>query len=364
MNANAQLREEERPFDSAVLMAGIDVCPAGLAVVESGRILYANRAFRKSNGFASSPELRGLLLTDLLPRGTRYVDSWETQSGVDNGPIQIEAATSDFLADHRAYQVVCIRPVPQRTRSGVPLWDSQKRETIDRSTPGIAHDFGNLLTGILVYSDLLIAGLDAGSRLRRHSEAIRRSGTDGVRLIQQLMDPSQKEAAAIQPLSLNQLISEMASLLTRLVGDNIKIESKLDESAGLVKMDASQAQQIILNLVLNASDAMPKGGKITLSTRNWTARFPIFGKETSRAMPCVEFVVTDTGAGMDKKNLAQVFRPFFTTKTRSRGTGLGLTLVRSVVQKCGGQVEIESELGKGTQVTIRMPRIEVSGESN
>jgi two-component system cell cycle sensor histidine kinase/response regulator CckA len=165
-------------------------------------------------------------------------------------------------------------------------------------------------------------------------------------------------------LSLNQVISEMASLLTRLVGDNIEIESKLDEAAGLIKMDLGQAQQIILNLVLNARDAMPMGGKITLSTRNWTARFANSRKEASRPLPCVEFAVTDTGTGMDKKTLAQVFRPFFTTKTRSRGTGLGLTMVRSVVKQRGGEVEIESELGKGTQVTIRMPRIEVSGESN
>jgi signal transduction histidine kinase len=162
----------------------------------------------------------------------------------------------------------------------------------------------------------------------------------------------------------NQVISEMASLLTRLVGETIEIKTNLAETAGLVNMDAGKVQQVILNLTINARHAMPNGGKITLSTRNCTQRSANSEKKLSRPIPCIEFSVTDTGFGMDKKTLAQVFRPFFTTRPRSQGQGLGLTMVQSLVKQAGGEIEIESEPGKGTRVIIRIPRADVPDETN
>ena len=361
---SAQRREQEHPFDPALLLAGVDVWPESIAVLESGRIVYANRAFGKANGFTANSELRGLLLTDLLPQSTRFIDAQETSVSPANAIVHMQASISDFQESQRALQLVCVRAFPEPNSHDAPLGKPQKLEAIDRSLPGIAHDFGNLLTGILLYSDLLVEGLDEGSRLRRHAEAIRSAGTNGVTLIQQLTNPSLESATAIQPASVNQVISGIASLLTRLVGETIEIKTNLTETAGLVKMDAGKVHQIILNLAINARFAMPNGGKITLSTRNCTQRSANSEKKLTRPIPCVEFSVTDTGCGMDKKTLAQVFRPFFTTRPRSQGQGLGLTLVQSLVKQAGGEVEIESELGKGTRVTIRIPRVDVPDETN
>lgn len=363
MSANPQLREQEDFFDPALLMAGVDVCAEGLAVVESGRVIYANRAFGKTNGAAHSSHLRGRLLADLLPDGTRYLTSTDPHIGLASGPVQIEALVCDFQENQRLFQVVCIRSI-RRQSSDVPPGESQQMEAIGRLSAGIAHDLNNMLAGIMLYSDLLIAGLEADGHFRRHAEAIHKAGANGVSLIQQLMTPPGAEIVAIQPLSWNQVASDMSSLLTRLVGENIEIETKFSEPLGLVSMDSGKVQRIILNLTLNARDAMPKGGKITLSTRNAGFRFANSENKTSQPVPCVEFAVTDTGTGMDKKTLERVFRPFFTTKPRSQGNGLGLTTVRSIVRQAGGEVEIESELGKGTRVTIRVPQIEVPDESN
>ena len=333
--------------------------PESIAVLESGRILYANRAFGKSNS-----ELRGRLLIDLLPRGTRFAETRERSFNPANAIVDMEVSISDFHESQRAFQLVCIRPFPQAKHHDAPPAESKKLEDIDRSLPGIAHDFGNLLTGILLYSDLLVEGLEEGGRLRRHAEAIRNTGMKGVTLIQQLMNPSQESPAASQPASVNQVISGMASLLGRLVGKSIEIKTNLNETTGLGKMDAGKVHQIILNLTINARYAMPNGGQITLSTRNCTLRSANSEKKLTRPIPCVEFSVTDTGCGMDKKILAQVFRPFFTTRPRSQGQGLGLTMVQSMVKQAGGEVEIESEPGKGTRVTIRIPRVDVADETN
>jgi signal transduction histidine kinase len=361
MSANAQLREREEPFDPTLLRAGVDECPEGLAIVESGRILYANRAFGKTSGLVRDSELRGQLLTDLLPQSTRYIEAEEARFSPGESPGEIEALSSDFQANQRALRVICIRSVKRRNDSGVSGQESRKMEALGRMSVGVAHEFNNLLTAMMLYSDLLMAGLEPGSRLRRHAEAIHKAGADGRSLVHQLMLPSREEEAPMQPVSWNQLVADMASLLTELVGEDIEIETKLLEPLGMVKMDPGQVRRIILNLVLNARYAMPKGGKITLSSRNCAARFANSENKKSRSVPCIEFAVTDTGAGMDKKTLAQVFRPFFTTKPRSQGSGLGLTMVRDIVEKAGGEVQIESELGRGTHVTIRVPRIEVSG---
>jgi two-component system, cell cycle sensor histidine kinase and response regulator CckA len=364
MSVAAQPRKQEKPFDPALLMAGVDVCSQGIAVSESGRILYANQAFGKASRFVANPELRGQLLTDLLPQNTQYLDSREASFSPDNAIVQIEASISNFQDNQRDFQLVCIRSLSEPNKRDVPAPQPRKPETIDRSLPGIAHDFGNVLTGILLYSDLLVEGLDAASRLRRYAEAIRVAGANGVALIQQLTNPSPEDSLVIQPLSLNQVISEMASLLTRLVGETVEIKTHLAKLAGLVKIEASKVQQIILNLTLNARHAMPNGGQITLSTRNCTQRIANSEKKLSQPVPCVEFSVTDSGTGMDKETLAQAFRPFFTTKPRTQGHGLGLSMVQSIVKQAGGEVEIESELGKGTRVTIRVPRIDVANESN
>ncbi len=354
MSANVQLREREYPFDPSILMAALDASPASLAVAENGRILFADRAFAASLDMPHISEIQGRLLSEMLPQNTRYLDSWEPQFSPGSA-MQIEAFSSTFEKNRRAFQVIRIRSVPLSNGSDTPRRESKKLETIGRLTAGIAHDFNNLLTGIMLYSDLLLAEVEPGRRVRRHAEAIHKAGKDGMALVQQLMSPPPEGATEIKPLSWNQVIAEMRSLLSRLAGETVEIETKLTQSLGLIELDAGQAERIILNLVMNARHAIPGVGKISLSTGNVTGRVGNSETKMQRPASWVEFSVTDNGIGMDKKTLAKAFHPFFTTKPRSLGNGLGLTTVQDIVKRAGGTAEIESEIGKGTTVTIRMP---------
>ncbi len=358
MSAHAQLREREYPFDPSLLMAALDVSPASLAVAENGRILFADREFAATLDMPHISEIRGQLLSDILPQNTRYLDLWEPQFS-PGGPMQIEALSSTFERNRRAFQVIRIRSVPLNNTSDTPRRESQKMETIGRLTAGIAHDFNNLLTGILLYSDLLMAEVEPDRRVRRHAEAIHKAGKDGMALVQQLMSPPHEGTPEIKPLSWNQVIGEMGSLLARLAGETVEIETKLTQSLGLIELEAGQAERIILNLVINARHAIPGVGKITLSTRNVTGQAGNSETKMRRPASWVEFSITDNGIGMDKKTLAKAFHPFFTTKPRSLGNGLGLTTVQDIVKRARGTVEIESQIGKGTSVTIRMPKIAV-----
>ncbi len=230
-------------------------------------------------------------------------------------------------------------------------------ETIGRLVSGVAHDFNNLLTGIVLCSDLLLAGLEKESRLRRYAQEIRMAGARGADMIQQLLAVARQRSVETQALSLNAVIAEMGSLLTRLIGENIQLVSELAEDLALVQMAPAQVQQIILNLVLNARDAMPEGGRITLTTRNHSDC--IHGAE-ERESHCrtIQFEVCDTGCGMDAETRSRIFEPFFTTKKPGRGSGLGLATVYSIVKNSGGTVEIDSAPANGTRVKICLPAVQ------
>ncbi|MGA8152263.1 MAG: ATP-binding protein [Terriglobales bacterium] len=239
-------------------------------------------------------------------------------------------------------------PEPQRL-------EVQNMEAIGRLVSGVAHDFNNLLTGIVLCSDLLLAGLEKESRLRRYAQEIRVSGARGAGMIQQLLAVAQRRSVVTQALSLNDVIGEMSHLLTRLIGENITLISALADDLALVQMAPAQVQQIILNLVLNARDAMPAGGRITLITRNGSNGMESAGRE-SRCT--VEFEVCDTGCGMDAQTRSRIFEPFFTTKKPGQGSGVGLATVHSIVKNSGGMAEIDSEPGNGTHVRIRLPAVQ------
>jgi two-component system, cell cycle sensor histidine kinase and response regulator CckA len=240
-------------------------------------------------------------------------------------------------------------PEPQRL-------EAQKMEAIGRLVSGVAHDFNNLLTGIVLCSDLLLAGLEKQSGLRRYAQEIRLAGARGAGMIQQLLAVAQQRSVETQALSLNHVIAEIGSLLMRLIGENITLISELAEDLALVQMAPAQVQQIIMNLVLNARDAMPGGGRITLTTRNHSDR--IDGTEEREFhYRCVQFEVCDSGSGMDAETRARIFEPFFTTKKPGQGSGLGLATVLSIVKSSGGTVEIDSEPANGTCVRIHLPAV-------
>ncbi|MGA8488833.1 MAG: ATP-binding protein [Terriglobales bacterium] len=237
------------------------------------------------------------------------------------------------------------------------LRDAQKMEAIGRLVGGVAHDFNNLLTGMVLCSELILAGLEKNHRLRRFAEEIRKAGEQGAGLIQQLMAVARQRAVEPCLLSLNNVVSDMHNLLGRLIGENIELVAELADDLGLVRMDPAQVQQIVLNLVLNARDAMPDGGRVTLNTRNCDGPRPGGNANNGFNDSWVALTVSDVGCGMDAETRARVFEPFFTTKKPGQGNGLGLATVYRIVTHEGGTVEIESEAGKGTRVVVHLPRI-------
>jgi two-component system, cell cycle sensor histidine kinase and response regulator CckA len=251
----------------------------------------------------------------------------------------------------------------ERPQTEQQLREAHKMEAIGRLVGGVAHDFNNLLTGMVLCSELILAGLDEHHRLRRFAEEIRKAGEQGAGLIQQLMAVARQRAVEPRLLCLNDVVCEVRTLLTRLIGENIELAAELAPDLGLVKMDLAQVQQIILNLVLNARDAMPDGGRVTLSTRNCDAPGP--GRE-SQGQFCdswIALAVSDTGCGMDEETRSRLFEPFFTTKKPGQGNGLGLATVYRIVTHEGGTIEVESEAGRGTRVVVRLPRVEAQTHS-
>lgn len=243
-------------------------------------------------------------------------------------------------------------------RSEQHLSEAERMETLGRLVSGVAHDFNNLLTGIVLCADLLIAGLEESSRLRHYAEEIRTASAQGAGMIQNLLSIARQRRQAPALLSLNDAIVSMRGLLTHLIGETVQLQVELAADLKAVRMDAAELQEIILNLVLNARDAMPDGGQITLRTRSCFANM-----RGNSLEPCVELIVSDSGVGMDSQTQARAFDAFFTTKPAGKGTGLGLATVHRIVRQQGGMVEIESALGKGTLVMIRLPATDWNQQS-
>ena len=256
------------------------------------------------------------------------------------------------------------------------LSQAGKLEAVGRMAGGIAHDFNNLLTGVLLYCDLLLGEMDAGTRLRGYVEQIRSAGLQASGVVAQLLATVRPHEMASVPLSLNQVIEGMRELLLRLIGENNSLDLRLAGELGLVKIQPAQAQQIFLNLVLNARDAMPKGGQITVETGNCKVqvlRESCLGEsavdQVARAekapafLKCALLVVSDNGTGMSAATRERAFEEFFTTKEPHRGTGLGLATVHEIVTSIGGLIHLDSAPGRGTRVTILLPLLRGAGPS-
>ena len=281
-------------------------------------------------------------------------------------------------------------------------------QALGRMAGSIAHDFNNLLTGILLYCDLILSGLGArgtgagvastdgvsdhrtldprtldhpalshrapvdGSAegewperdcMRTYAEEIRSASIQASGVVQQLLTVTRPRNLSPHSISLNEIADEMRNLLLRLVGENIKLSFHLEPGLSLVKMDPAQAQQILLNLVLNARDAMPEGGRIQVETGNCNVQMFRSGDGSENrwaAIPCVLFMVSDNGSGMDEETRRRIFQAYFTTKQEGRGGGLGLATVHNIVAGIGGLVQVESAPNQGTRVMVLLPSVRSS----
>ena len=219
---------------------------------------------------------------------------------------------------------------------------------LGRIVGSVAHDFNNLITGVLLYSDLLSKELPPDSRLQRHVLGIRRAGENGAALIQQMLTVARPYGSGQELLPVGPAIADMYDLLAHLAGENIEIVLEQEQKLGLVRMSSPQFHRILLNLVLNSRDAMPEGGRITIKARTYV--------NDTGAAEC-EITVSDTGCGMSGDICAHLFEPFFTTKQPGLGNGLGLFTIHNIVTQAGGRLGVKSAPGKGTQVQIHLPRI-------
>jgi two-component system, cell cycle sensor histidine kinase and response regulator CckA len=246
----------------------------------------------------------------------------------------------------------------ERRKLEEQLLQSQKMEAIGRLAGGIAHDFNNLLTVIQGYSQLALNRARRGDPLHEDLSEIRQAGHRAAALTSQLLAFSRRQMVLPKILDLNTVVKNLEKMLIRVIGEDINLSVSLHPSLGLIQIDPGQIEQVILNLVVNARDAMPKGGKITIETENVQLHEAQFLRPLSLEPGAyIKLVVNDAGCGMDDYIQSHVFEPFFTTKEQGKGTGLGLSTVYGIVKQAGGEIIVDSEVGHGTTVTIYFPKV-------
>jgi PAS domain S-box-containing protein len=242
---------------------------------------------------------------------------------------------------------------------------AQKMEAVGRLAGGVAHDFNNLLMVISGYTEVILSKLGAHHPLHEKGEAIQQAADRATTLTRQLLAFSRKQLLELKVVDVNTIVEDMERLLRPLIGENIELITRLAPEAGHTRADAGQLEQVLMNLVVNAKDAMPDGGKLIIQTQN------IRTDETSRGGPTfippgnyVLISVSDTGVGMDKETQSRIFEPFFTTKELGKGTGLGLSTVYGIVKQSGGYLLVQSDAGHGSTFQIYLPRVEEAAQTH
>jgi PAS domain S-box-containing protein len=286
-------------------------------------------------------------LTD-LKRGRQ-----DLQHARDRLELLVRERTAELAATNKAL----LQQIAENERTSDQLRQSQKMEAIGLLAGGIAHDFNNLLNVIIGYTAIMESDAGAGSRLREKATQARIAAEKAASLTRQLLAFSRKQVLQPEVLALNDILTSMGKMLPSLIGEDIELLIVPEASVGCVKADRGQIEQVILNVVVNARDAMPLGGKLTLETSN--TEFTSGHSRGGGIEPgqYVLLAVTDTGKGMDAATQAHIFEPFFTTKAAGKGTGLGLSTVYGIVQQSGGHIRVHSRPGQGTTLNIYLPQV-------
>ena len=349
----------ESVFDGIVLSAS------------DGGIRYANEAVFKMFGYASREELASHQMSDLFAPGDRERarHRGETQTSGDapyvseyrgirkEGSIfPVEIISRPAPDGEETGLLDTIRDISERRVSEERLRRAQKMEAVAQLAGGVAHDFNNLLTIIQGYADIQLKRLDAKDPLRRSAEKIRRATDQAAAVSRRLLEFSRRQVVQPTVLNVNAVISEFETVLHRLAAGEVQFSTRLDPQVKPVLADRGQIEQVLLNLVLNARDAMPDGGELTIASDNVELSEQFLQHRLGLEPGAyVRVTVTDTGVGISDETLPHIFEPFFTTKGMSRGTGLGLATVYGIINDAGGEIEVQSQIGIGTTLSIYLP---------
>jgi hypothetical protein len=361
-------------WSRAVLDSAVD----GIVTInESGAVESVNPSAEKMFGYRAD-ELVGENVGLLMPSPhreehdgflRRYLDSGEKRIiGIgrevvgrrkDGSEFPLDLAVAEFFHDDRRAFVGILRDVTERHRLEEQFRQAQKMEAVGRLAGGVAHDFNTLLGSIMGYSEMLLDGLAADHPLRRAAEQIHRGAGRGAALTRHLLAFSRHQVLQPRVLDLGALIADMDDMLRRLIGADVELVHSGEAVLGPVRVDAAQFEQAIMNLVVNARDAMPRGGRLTITTQNVEiGEDEAARKEVPAAGPYVLVAMSDTGCGMDEETRHRLFEPFFTTKERGKGTGLGLSTVYGFVKQSHGAITVKSAAGRGTTFRIFLPRVD------
>jgi two-component system cell cycle sensor histidine kinase/response regulator CckA len=371
--AQEGLRRSEKNFRSLVTNAPYGICRCDSA----GKLLDINPALQAMLGYSSAKELIGkhvgalyadahqwFELADYLLAAapfTGVIAEWKRKDR-SSTVVRVSGRAVSNGHEKKTFELFA-EDVTERRALEQQLRQSQKMEAVGRLAGGIAHDFNNLLMVISGYSEFLLDRLGPDPALRGPAQEISSAAERASALTRQLLAFSRKQMLAPKILDLNAVVTENLKMLTRVIGEDIDLVMVPAASLGAVRADAGQIEQVIMNLAVNARDAMPSGGKLTIETSNVT-----LAEEDSRFHAplkpgdYVQLTISDTGAGMDAETQSHIFEPFFTTKGQ-RGTGLGLSTVYGIIKQSGGYIWVYSEPGKGTAFKIYLPRVAESADA-
>ena len=370
-----RFRQRVREREELFRLIGENAADMIALVDADGKRLYSSPSYKKLLGYSDEELQQTTFYEHIHPDDRALVAAAANearQSGIgrrveyrirrkDDSWLVVESTSSLVQNQGSAGKkmVIVNRDITERKQLEEQLYLSQKLEAIGRLSGGVAHDFNNLLGVIIGYSEALQRQMGADHPFREAIEEIQNAGNRAAALTQQLLAFSRKQVLEPKVIDLNMVVSEVQKMLRRLIGEDIALKISLNERLGMVKADRGQIDQVILNLAVNARDAMPKGGKLIIETLNAELteadmnryRYVIPG-------PYVLLKVTDTGCGMGAELQTHIFEPFFTTKEQGKGTGLGLATVYGVIKQSGGYIWVESDVGKGATFKVYLPRVE------
>jgi two-component system cell cycle sensor histidine kinase/response regulator CckA len=347
--------------------------PITIATISEGRYIDVNEGFLRITGyqreevvghtslelnFWEQPEHRARFLEMLNKHGS--IRDFEIIFRTKSGKLRTALDSAEALEIAGQKCVLAIfNDITERKALEKQLRQAQKMEAVGRLSGGIAHDFNNLLGVIIGYSEILGEQLEGNSTLRKNATEITKAAQRAASLTRQLLAFSRQQPLERRVISLNAIVTDMQKMLHRLIGEDIELKTVLASDLGDIKADQTQIEQVIMNLVVNARDAMPNGGKVTFETENVEvddAYARQHGYISSGSF--VMLAVTDTGVGMEAETLSHIFEPFFTTKERGKGTGLGLATVYGVIKQSDGFIWVYSEHGHGTTFKMLLPRVQ------